>query len=169
MNEEQPTLPEFSQKRAKKLSTKREIWLIALFGIIVIALGGGLIGSMVGHANNRAGLGLNDGFVPWILVAFSFATMIPTLWWSIEYWRSIDEMAKRGHLDAFFWGGGMISWAVFLPLTVPMLAFAEFKLDFIEGLGASATRAFGLGVFTTIMITVLGYGLFWTVWWAKKR
>jgi hypothetical protein len=161
--------PAFPDARVKNRKVKKSVWLLAILGLIVLGFGAGFVGATIGYIDGRAGRSFADSRMPWILMAFALVSMVPTLWWCAKYWKSIDEMARRAHLDAFFWGGGVISWAVFLPFITPMVAFSEFKLNLIESLKISSTHAFGLGAAVAIATTLLGYGLFWLFWWAKKR
>jgi hypothetical protein len=169
MSDDTNTRPEFPEARAKKKSIIKTVWLMAAFGVVALGVSSWLVGSAIGYLDGRAGRAFEDSNAPWVLVGFALFAFIPTCWWSFKYWQSIDEMARRAHLDAFFWGGGMISWAIFLPFVLPMLVFPQFQLGMIEKLDGSSTHAFGLGAFAAIIITLLGYGVFWLFWWAKKR
>ena len=165
MNDKPETTPAFAEERVKKVSSKKVIWFSAFFGLLAVILIMAIFGYMAAHFE----LNLDSGLTPWMVVAILLLAMMPTLWWSVVYWKSIDEMAKRAHLDAFFWGGGVIAWALFMPFVIPMLTLPTFKIMAIEAYSASFTNAFGLGASAAIASTTLGYGIFWLIWWAKKR
>ena len=164
MNDKPELTPAFAEARAKKLSMKK-VWFLAFFGFLALIL----IMVIVGYASVHFELDLAKKSIPWVLVAFTMLMVCPSLWWSVIYWKSIDEMAKRAHLDAFFWGGGVIAWALFLPFIVPMLTLPNFKIMAIEAYSTSYTHAFGVGASAAIGATLLGYAVFWLIWWAKKR
>ena len=165
MNDKPKTTPAFVEARALKVSSKKVIWFSAFFGLLAVILIMAIFGYMAAHFE----LYLGSGLTPWMVVAVLLLAMMPTLWWGVVYWKSIDEMAKRAHLDAFFWGGGNIAWALFLPFIVPMLTLPNFKIMAIEANSTSYTHAFGVGASAAIGATLLGYAVFWLIWWAKKR
>jgi hypothetical protein len=166
-NDPKPT-PAVPQLRTKKLSKKAVIWLIALFGIMAIFFLSGIVAGAIGYMDGYAGRKMGEVPGPWIFMAFTMLAMVVTLWWSITYWKAIDEMAKRAHLDAFYWGA-TISWMLFLPIISICWVFPEFKFAMIETLSMSATQNFALGVASTVSVTCIGYGVVWLVWWAIKR
>ena len=143
----------------------KKVWFLAFFGLLALISIMGIFGYLfVKYEQDLA----NES-KPLVLVAFIILAMCASLWWSVVYWKSIDEMAKRAHLDAFFWGGGMIAWGIFLPIIAPMLALPNFKISAIEVYSFSLTHAFGLGATAAMAATFLGYVVFWLIWWAKKR
>jgi hypothetical protein len=100
-----------------------------------------------------------------VMVAFSLVA--GTIWM-----RSIDELAQRAHYVAWFWGGSLgMAALMLLVLAAPVLAqFVDFAaltrwLSPITGEAAGFTA----GVFASLMIMVLGYGLWWLVFWLRKR
>jgi hypothetical protein len=168
MSDEKDATPAFPEARAKKISNKKAVWLMAMFGLMAFGLLGGLAGGVMGYLDARAGRNIGESAAIWI-VAIGMAASAPLgIWWSIKYWKSIDEMAKRAHLDAFFWGGS-ISWYFVGPFAALPLAVPEMKLTWIEGFDLSSTHAFALGIGTAIGATLIGYTVFWLFWWAKKR
>jgi hypothetical protein len=167
MNQEPKTPAAFPEARAKKLSAKKTIWLLAFFGLMVIMIGSGLAAGIIGHLDVRAGGAFGDN-LPWVVMVSCYVAMIPVLWWSVRYWQSIDEMARRAHLDALYWGG-CIGIALFLPFIAPMMAFPEFKMALVENLAITSTHAFGLGAAAMYGAIMIGYTLYWLFWWAKKR
>lgn len=91
-----------------------------------------------------------------------------TFYWSMFYWRNIDEMARRAHLDSLFWGWNF-SGILLFPLGMVALKFSSFELPIIEAFAASPTQAFGLGVTFAIGATIVLYGVWWLFWWVTKR
>jgi hypothetical protein len=129
----------------------------------------GAVAFYLGYEDGREQRSINESHSPYVIVAVVLTFMIAVFAWSVRYWRNIDEMAKRAHLDAFFWGGGMIGWAILGAFLTPMLIFPDLEWGVIEQIGGTTTHSFGMGAFTALTVTTLGYGVFWLVWWAKKR
>jgi hypothetical protein len=159
----------FPQERNKRVKDRRTVWLMAGFGLIAFMVISGMVGAAVGYSDSHTGKRFSQSNAPWFMLLLSYLAMLPALWWTSRYWKSIDELAKRVHLDAFLWGGGTFAWMIFTPLIVPMIGFSEFKVAIIEDIDGTATHVFGLGAFSAIMITLLGYGVYWLISWAAKR
>jgi hypothetical protein len=165
---EKSTQPMFPEARAKKLHAKKKVWLIALFGSTAFFIVGGTIAFFAGYHDAKNGKEMATGALPALLTISTLAATILSMWWSIGYWRSIDEMARRAHLDSWFWGGVLGS----IPLLVlggVTLSIPELKFPMIEALGMSSTQSFGLGALAIYGCMLLGYTIFWLIWWARKR
>jgi hypothetical protein len=168
MNNDANDKAAFPETRQKKLNSKRALWLILLFGCAVILILGGLFGAIVGYYDAANGTNSSKVIGPWAIIFSGIAIGALTLWWSLKYWHTIDEMAQRAHLDSWFWGGVGASFPV-LALGAFALAMPEFKVELIERFAASSTHAFGLGAIVMYSSMLLGYTIFWLIWWAKKR
>jgi hypothetical protein len=129
---------------------------------------GGLTGGIMGYLDARAGRDQAATSSLWALFIVTIAAAILAMIWGLKYWRAIDEMAKRAHLDAFYWGGS-IAWCFLIPFGIIPLKFKSFKLEPIENLANSDTQAFAWGICFAVGMTLIGYTIFWLFWWAKKR
>jgi hypothetical protein len=158
----------FPEARAKKLNKRKTIWLIALFGVMAIGLGGGILGGIAGYSDVKSGTSFGEGLVPIVMLVGGLVAGLLSLWWSLHYWKSIDEMARRAHLDSWFWGGTLGGLPLGV-LGVVTMAVPEFKLDMLERMALSSTQVFGLGAVAIYGCMVLGYTIFWLIWWARKR
>jgi hypothetical protein len=158
----------FPQERSKKLTERKAIWLTALFGVMACAIIGGVIGGIAGYHETSTGNTASLTLIPWALVATGIVIGLSSLVWGLKYWRAIDEMARRAHLDSWFWGG-VVGSLPLLTIGMVALAFPDFNITFIQSLAKSPTHAFGLGAVGLYTSMLLGYGLTWLIWWAKKR
>jgi hypothetical protein len=158
----------FPQMRANKLGQRKAIWLMALFGVMVSAILGGVVGGFAGYHEARSGIAFGTRTAPWALFVAALVGGFASMAWSLKYWRAIDEMARRAHLDSWFWGGvlGSIPLGTF---GIVAMAFPNFNLGLIDDITASPTHAFGLGIVALYGSMLFGYTLFWLIWWAKKR
>jgi hypothetical protein len=88
------------------------------------------------------------------------AALLICVWW----WRGIDEAAREAHKWAWWWGGctGMAVGGVAL-----MTALGR-EADTNLG-GLSLNEVFASGVMVILLCQVIGYGIAWAVWWAKRR
>jgi hypothetical protein len=168
MSDEKDATPAFPEARAKKINKKTAVWLMALYGVMALGLLGGLAGGIMGYLDAKAGRSIGESASIWIVAIGMAASATLGVWWSIKYWKSIDEMARRAHLDAFFWGGS-ISWYFVVPFAALPFAFPDVKLTWIESFNLSSTHAFALGIGTAIGATLIGYTIFWLFWRAKRR
>lgn len=168
MNNETKLPPAFPHARAKRLSAKKTIWLITFFIILIAASGGGLLSAIMGHLDAKTGRPVNFGYFqwwPWVVAVFGGTLGI---WFGRVIWNNLDEMARRAHLDAFYWGGsGGI--AIALPFALMPIKFPAAQFGFVEQLTHSSTHAFSLGIAATLLVIFAGYGLVWLTWWAIKR
>ncbi len=81
----------------------------------------------------------------------------------VQWWRGIDEAAQEAHKWAWWWGGcsGMAAGAVIL------LTALVRETDRIDDFGANEILAMGMFLMLTCM--VVGYGVAWVAWWAKRQ
>ncbi len=168
MTPDQTPTPAFPEAHAKRLTAKKSLWLIALFGIMIAMLGGGLVGGIVGFMDAKTGRSPQDGFYlwfPWILIVIGGGA---GTWFAWMMWKRLDEMAMRAHLDAFYWGGSG-AFAIVAPFAIMPFKFPKYEIALIEGFNHSATQSFGLGIGVALGMIMLGYGLVWLIWWARKR
>jgi type III secretory pathway component EscS len=168
MNKDKDAQVAFPEARAKKLSEKKALWLILLFGAMVLLIGSGIAGGLIGFADAKTGTSQAAGLFPWLTIFIIVVVFPVTFWWSLKYWRSIDEMAKRAHLDAFYWGG-TIAWIAIMPLILLPHKAKGFVLPPIEALNMNASQIFSLGMTAAILATGVGYFVAWLFWWAKRR
>ena len=99
---------------------------------------------------------------------------------SIPYWRSMDEPSREAHKFAVFWGMGL---ALMLVVLVGFqMMFSRGARELVQGLVESfmsfskgffgeqqGAVGFSLGVFMSVYVLLLGYGLTWLGWWARQR
>jgi hypothetical protein len=158
----------FPEKRLTRKDTRKSLWLMALFGFMVLMLLGGLAGGIIGYLDGKAGRDVGTGVGPWLMVAAMSVGGVIGLVWGQKYWKAIDEMAKRAHLDSWFWGGSIVAIPI-LSIGFMLYAMPEIKIDLIDRLAPTPSAAFGLGIWVTYIALLLGYTIFWLIWWAKKR
>lgn len=90
---------------------------------------------------------------------------------SVNYFRSIDELAQRAHYEAWYWGGTVGVLA--LPLAA-LSGPALFGPGWVERTVAQfwpapdVTDGFVAGVFATVIPMLLGYCVWWAVFWLRK-
>jgi hypothetical protein len=160
--------PAFPQERAKRLSSKKAIWLIALFGVMLAMLGGGLMSGIFGYFAQTTGRPPQEGFhlwLPWVLRLMAAGAFV---WAGVILWKRLDEMALRAHLDAFYWGGSA-AFAIVAPFAIMPFKFPKYEIALVEGFNHSATQSFGLGIGVALGTILLCYNVVWLFWWAAKR
>jgi hypothetical protein len=163
MNDDATPMSAFPEARARKRKERKSVWLMFLFGTMICALGGGLVGAYMGYTGEQtAGMG------PYVLGAVMLVSAVGSLVWSWQYWKSIDDMACRAHLDSLYWGG-VIASTPWLVLAGVIFVYDDFQIGLVSELVSSPTQAFGLGIATLYSSILLGYGVFWLIWWVRKR
>ena len=118
----------------------------------VAGIGTGFAGELTGPAGFAVTLGITS-------VAM-LAALLLCRWW----WERIDEAAREAHKWAWWWGGctGMaVGGALLLTITS-----REGELDLA---GMAADQALASGMLLMLTCQVVGYGIAWIVWWAKRR
>lgn len=121
----------------------------------VVGLLGGIGSQIFGDMPGLLGLGLtllNNG------IAMGAALVICVLWW-----RGIDEAAQEAHKWAWWWGGcsGMAFGGVLL---LTALAREQERID-----DFSANELLAIGMFLMMTCMIIGYGVAWAAWWAKRQ
>jgi|SRR5215217_4420003 len=88
------------------------------------------------------------------------AVLLVAVWW----WRGIDEAAREAHKWAWWWGGcsGMVVGAVLLLTALNRVADTELA-------GLEVNEVFAAGMVIVLLCQVIGYGIGWAVWWARRR
>lgn len=90
----------------------------------------------------------------------------------VAWMHGIDELAQRAHYVAWYWGGSMaLAVLVFVYLAAPALApLVDFEMlaRWVSPAGGEAA-VFSAGVFFSLTTLVLGYGLWWLVFWLRKQ
>lgn len=128
------------------LNFKSAALVFVLASVIMLAAG----------ATARLDPELVEGPLQWIAAATASALVV---WGTTPWWRRIDEAAREAHKSAFFWGG---SFAIGLAL---FLGAIELSVD---QAGRGQLPEWFLGAIFAIVLQVLGYGLFWVVWWLRR-
>ena len=166
MNEDQPTPP---QRAPTKLpQAKKALLIIAWLGFVSLFLITRNVDVISGFMAPSSEGQRRSGLYPALLFSFLVIALVGGLLWYVKFWRVIDEAAQRAHLDAFYWGGS-IAWMVIVPFVILPLKINGFTLPFVADLEMNQSQIFSLGVFTTIVVTTLGYGVAWTIWWLRRR
>lgn len=148
MKEKQTIPPAFPDARSKNLRSRVALFLVAIAG------------------NN--GTKQSDGLMPAFFIGFLYTYCAVGMIWCLRFWRTIDEAARRAHLDALYWGGS-ITWIVISPLIALPFAIDNFQLPYIQGMDMSSSQIFALGIGMSYILMLIGYGIAWLIWWAKKR
>lgn len=154
--------------RPKNKHLRQSLLLVAIVGIMTLGFSSWLMGTTINYFDAQNGTKRIDGLTPLLLMVFLVLAFGAGLIWNLKFWNTIDEAARRAHLDAFYWGGP-ISWMLLTPLVVLPNKINGFTLPVIEDLDFNASQVFGLGIGITILTTLIGYGIGWLFWWAKKR
>ena len=120
-----------------------------------IGLLGGVGSQIFGAMPGALGLGLtllNNA------IAMGLAILI-----CVQWWRGIDEAAQEAHKWAWWWGGcsGM---AVGAALLLTALVREQERID-----DFSANELLAIGMFLMMTCMIIGYGVAWAAWWAKRQ
>jgi hypothetical protein len=160
--------PAFPEARANKLKAVRSLWVIGVLGLIAIVGGAELVSRIMIHVDGISARPVQYFYTPWLIMASVFSAMIAGLWFCIRYWQSADERERQTALKAFFWGGGMLSWTILIPIISPLF-LPDFKFAPLESLNISSTLAFGLGALAAIIVMCIGNTISGLFYWATKR
>jgi hypothetical protein len=168
MNDTTNTPPVFPPAMSSNKRSKRFLLIVGIIGGLAIGGASWLLGTTINHFDAQNGTNRIDGLTPLLLFSLLAIALAGGLMWSLKFWRTIDEAARRAHLDAFYWGGS-ISWIVIAPFSVLPLKINGFHLPFIEAMDMTASQTFALGIWAAIIVTLIGYGVAWLIWWSTKR
>jgi len=118
---------------------------------LLAGVGSQIFGSMSGPVGLVLTLGVNAA-------AMGLALLI-----CVQWWRGIDEAAQEAHKWAWWWGGcsGMAAGAVIL------LTALVRETERSDDLSANELLATGMVLMMSCM--VVGYGVAWVAWWAKRQ
>lgn len=90
---------------------------------------------------------------------------------SIGWIATLDEFAQRAHYVAWYWGGSlglMAMAAVLLFVLLSPAAAAESLL--LDWWGPSQAKSgFLTGALTAMVLPVVGYTIWWSVFWLRRR
>ena len=101
--------PPLSQKTRRK---RQLLWSYGLIMLAAMAVAGAL-GIAAGYLENVKDppawlIAARDVFnFPWWPAVLMAALLAYALWWSLAYWRQLDELARAAHERAWFWGGSI--------------------------------------------------------------
>lgn len=103
-----------------------------------------------------------------IAVAAVTAAMICTVMWM----RDIDELARQAHYIAWFWGGSfavcvLLALVIAAPALPGLIDFAALEREFAPFAGEGG--GFMAGVTVSLLALTIGYGVWWFVFWLRKR
>lgn len=107
-----------------------------------------------------------------ILASSFLAATAATLAFSLLWFGALDELAQRAHYEAWFWGGSI--GLLLLPLLSVAALLTGSRADWIDyvlmhiGGRDDARLAFLNGVVVAIVPPVIGYGIWWLVFWLRK-
>jgi len=90
-----------------------------------------------------------------------------TMLWSRGWWSRVDEAVREAHKTAWYWGGsvgmvpvmGLAAALVFDKSGVSLDRFAA-----VPGDGGLILT----GIVVTLLLQLIGYGLFWAGWWFTR-
>jgi hypothetical protein len=90
-----------------------------------------------------------------------------TMLWSRRWWVRVDEAVREAHKTAWYWGGSVGM--------VPVMGLAATLLFDRSGVSLERFAAVpgdgGLiltGIAVTLLLQLVGYGLFWAGWWLSR-
>jgi hypothetical protein len=104
----------------------------------------------------------------WLLTLLGAFGVVLGLWWSLKYWKAIDETARRAHLDAWYWGGSAGIGVAAILATIA-IRFPSMQLAWLEDVAPSATYGAALGAWALMAVMLTGYGVAWAIWWLRNR
>ncbi|MGD9981779.1 MAG: hypothetical protein AB7H66_03805 [Hyphomonadaceae bacterium] len=95
------------------------------------------------------------------------------MWFCVAAFIGLDELAQRAHYVAWFWGGSLGLY------TLPILGLIAVPFGFWDGgLAGLSERLWGeatieTGFFTGILVALapplIGYVVWWSVFWLRNR
>ncbi|MBY0562744.1 MAG: hypothetical protein K2P58_01060 [Hyphomonadaceae bacterium] len=145
------------QRPAVSKQQRKNLYLIGTLVATVIMVAGAAI---AGRVSVPVGLAL---VLPAMVAVFAF---------SFLWFAALDELAQRAHYEAWFWGGS--TGLLVAPLLIVSALLTGGQSDLVElaltyfGGGDNAREAFLNGVMVAIVPPVIGYGIWWLVFWLRK-
>lgn len=124
--------------------------ILAAFGVLFAAVFAIRFGGYHLPAGARLGIAL--------------AVTVPAVWFTLAYWRSLDEAAREAQKWAWFWGGSG-------GLAVGLLAIS-FQSHVIAGFlppDPSPERLMVAGASTVALAQLVAFFLAWAIWWWRRR
>ncbi|GAA0268949.1 hypothetical protein GCM10009127_06020 [Alteraurantiacibacter aestuarii] len=120
-------------------------------------LGAGALAFVAAIAAGIAGgqiLRLGGGNLPFA-VTFALLTfvLIAALLATRPWWNRLDDVERDAHTNSFYWGGTFGAGTAMLGL----VAWAGTQSDLARG------------SLITFAAMTAGYGVFWLVWWLRRR
>jgi surface polysaccharide O-acyltransferase-like enzyme len=105
-----------------------------------------------------------------------FATIlaIAVFFIAILQFNALDEVAKQAHYVAWYWGS-MIAIMAIAVATLAAFAFPEFSANWIAEYvlplwgGSGLNAAFMAGLMTGPLLLLVGFGIWWSVFWLRRR
>jgi hypothetical protein len=104
----------------------------------------------------------------------------PAVYFSLRWWRSLDEPSQEAHKFAFLWGWGSAAGIVatigialmyFPAVRDLMQGWVEGWIAFSKGLFGTQQGATGayLAIIACTFLQGFGYLFVWLGWWARQR
>lgn len=89
------------------------------------------------------------------------------LWFSYRWWLAVDEAVRAAHTTSWFWGGssGML---VVGAIAVGLLSIALGQARPVYGLDPQEAALILTGILLTVVLMLIGYGLWWAGWWFTR-
>jgi hypothetical protein len=88
--------------------------------------------------------------------------LVPAVWLGGLYWHRIDEAAREAQKTAWYWGGS-------LGMGIGVIAVALFgRLGFAPA-DAGPTLLLTYGAVGVVFAQLIGFGIAWALWWARRR
>ena len=125
------------------------------------------------------GLGLLAGGVAVIAAAFGLAPVAITKAVAVlaaglaglvltgRWWKRADEAVREAHKSSWYWGGSTgLLVAGSIAVALASVAFGGGGDQF--GLSPAEAGLVVFGVAITVALMLLGYGLFWAIWWLRR-
>lgn len=84
-----------------------------------------------------------------------------------RWWKGADEAVREAHKSSWYWGGSTgLLLAGSVAVALASVAFGGGGDQF--GLSPAEAGLIVTGAGMTVALMLLGYGLFWTVWWLRR-
>ncbi|MET0271979.1 MAG: hypothetical protein ABW360_03215 [Phenylobacterium sp.] len=88
--------------------------------------------------------------------------LVPAVWLGGLYWHRIDEAAREAQKTAWYWGGS-------LGMGLGVIAVSLFaRLGFAPA-DAGPTLLMTYGAVGVVAAQLIGFGIAWALWWARRR